>query len=339
VGGDRVARCRQCGDGCRQFRCRGPGAVEDSSTSRHIDHRCSRIDVDHAHSAGADGHDSVGRTVLRCAGFGCCVLGCALQREHRGRGPHGLCELHTQVSDLIVGGRNIDALIALGDLQYDNGEPQNYADSYRNSYGRLRSITHPVPGNHDYYTPGGRGYHDFFGARAGEQGKGWCSVDIAPGWHLVVLNSNCDLVGGCASGSEQERWLRADLAATTAPCVIGAFHHPRFTSNKRGDNTFTAPLWQALEERRATFVLSGHEHNYERFAPRRSTGETGGGVRSFVVGTGGRNVYGFDTPQPGSEFRLPDTFGYLRLTLNDRAYTAEFVAENGEIKDTTTGTC
>jgi serine/threonine protein kinase len=31
-------------------------------------------------------------------------------------------------------------------------------------------------------------------------------------WHLVALNSNCDLVS-CEAGSAQERWLRQDLAA------------------------------------------------------------------------------------------------------------------------------
>ena len=42
-----------------------------------------------------------------------------------------------------------------------------------------------------------------------------------------------------------------------------------------------AALWRALAAR-ADVVLAGHDHHYERFAPI-------DGIRSFVVGTGGRS--------------------------------------------------
>ena len=57
------------------------------------------------------------------------------------------------------------------------------------------------------------------------------------------------------------------------------------------------------------------------------------GIRSFVVGTGGRSLYSFaDTPELNSEVRLSE-FGYLRLSLADDGYTFEFVAVDGTVLD------
>jgi hypothetical protein len=49
------------------------------------------------------------------------------------------------------------------------------------------------------------------------------------------------------------------------------------------------PLWKRLYE--VDLILSGYEHNYERFAPQDPYGEAGPqhGIREFVLGTGGIN--------------------------------------------------
>jgi hypothetical protein len=62
------------------------------------------------------------------------------------------------------------------------------------------------------------------------------------------------------------------------------------------------------------------------------------GVREFVVGSGGRSLYGFAAAQPNSVVRL-QTFGVLKLTLGNRAYSWRFVGENGSVLDSGTGTC
>jgi len=80
-------------------------------------------------------------------------------------------------------------------------------------------------------------------------------------------------------------------------------------------------------------VLSGHEHNYERFAPQDSAGnlDWDGGIRQFVVGTGGRSHYdGFTPTLPHSEVRNGDTFGVLRLTLHPTGYDWQFIPEPGK---------
>ncbi|HET6622980.1 MAG TPA: Calx-beta domain-containing protein, partial [Gaiellaceae bacterium] len=168
-------------------------------------------------------------------------------------------------SDLLVRKRYA-AVLALGDLQYEDATRAKFGASYDPSWGRLRSITRPVPGNHEYRTDGADGYFGYFGAAAGDPAKGYYSYDLG-GWHLVALNSSCSEVGGCGAGSRQERWLRADLAASSAPCTLAYWHHPRFSSGSHGSDPSYEAFWRALYEAGADVVLVGHDHDYERFAP------------------------------------------------------------------------
>jgi hypothetical protein len=230
----------------------------------------------------------------------------------------------------------------LGDSAYQNGTPDEFARCYEPTWGRHKARTRPAVGNHEYGTPGAAGYFAYFGAAAGEAGKGWYSYDLGA-WHVVVLNSNCAQVGGCQAGSEQERWLRADLAANGAECTLAYMHHPRFSSgNEHGSSSAVDPLWRALEDDRAELVLAGHEHNYERFAPQTAGGalDVERGVRQFVVGTGGRPLYSFGSPEPNSEARNNTTWGVLHLRLREGRYDWRFVGRPGSsFADSGAGTC
>ncbi len=145
----------------------------------------------------------------------------------------------------------------------------------------------------------------------------------------------------CAAGSTQERWLRADLAAHPRRCTLAYFHHPRFSSGSHGPNTSVAPFWQALYDHRADVVLAGHDHGYERFAKIRPGGTRDSlGIRSWVVGTGGKSHYGFKTIDPNSLVRNGSTYGVLRLQLGVNGYTWKFLGEAGStFTDSGTGTC
>ena len=217
----------------------------------------------------------------------------------------------------LLAARPAAAVITLGDNVYDRGRPAEFANCYGPSWGASKDRTRPAPGNHDYATAGAAGYFGYFGQAAGDPAKGYYSYDVGT-WHVVALNSNCTAVS-CAAGKDQERWLRADLAASPSPCTLAYWHHPRFSSGRtHGSSTTVAPLWQALYDANADLVLSGHEHNYERFAPLDPSGQIDveRGIRSFVVGTGGRSHYDFGTPLTGSEVRESRTFGVLQLTLS-----------------------
>src|SRR5438094_3819622 len=200
-----------------------------------------------------------------------------------------------------------------GDNAYDSGTYDQYSNCYDPSWGRHRARTRPSPGNHEYLTPGATGYFQYFGPSAGDPSKGYYSYDL-DSWHVVVINSNADV----RPGSAQEQWLRADLAAHPAPCTLAYWHYPRFSSGFQGSHPAMQPIWQALYDAGAEVVISGHDHDYERFAPQTPSGvaDPARGIREFVVGTGGASYYIFNTPQPNSELRHTGTFGVWKLTLH-----------------------
>jgi calcineurin-like phosphoesterase family protein len=254
-------------------------------------------------------------------------------------------QCHQQAtSDLLVG-RPLAAVLMLGDAQYDNGELENFYKFYDPTWGRVKAITHPAVGNHEYYTQDAQPYFTYFGAAAGRPTEGWYSFDIGT-WHLVVLNSNCGKVGGCFRNSAQDNWLRADLAAHKNQCTLAYWHHPHFSSGPAYDDNsglnVTTAFWYSLYQAGADVVLGGHDHSYERFAPQDPEGELdlAYGMREIVVGTGGRSWGYFPTPSPHSEVREGQTHGVLELTLHPTSYDWRFVPIAGKtFSDTGTTRC
>jgi hypothetical protein len=224
-----------------------------------------------------------------------------------------------------------DAVVSLGDTQYNRGLLGEFAGSYDPTWGRLKTRTRPAVGNHEYYlNPGAAGYFSYFGAAAGARGRGYYSYDLGA-WHVIALNANCAIVS-CAAGSVQERWLRADLAAHSAACTLAYWHQPRFSSGFHGNNVNTFPLFQALYGGGADLVLNGHDHDYERWAPQDAAGnrDDARGISEIVVGTGGEDQRSFTTPQPAnSVVRVAPAFGVLSLTLRQGAYDWRFVPAPG----------
>lgn len=256
-----------------------------------------------------------------------------------GAGAANACRMKA-TSDLLVG-MDLAGVLVLGDSQYEDGALSKYRQSYDHTWGRLRAITRPAVGNHEYLQRNASGYFDYFGAAAGDPGKGYYSYDLGT-WHLIALNSNCSRAGGCGPGSPQERWLRADLAAHPAACTLAYWHHPRFSSGLHGSDRAYDAVWRALYEAGTDVVLVGHDHDYERFAPQDPDGVADAvrGIRQFVVGTGGRSLYWFRSPQPNSEVRSSDTFGVLVMTLRSLGYDWKFVPEPGRtFSDSGRGFC
>ncbi|HEY3186839.1 MAG TPA: metallophosphoesterase, partial [Solirubrobacteraceae bacterium] len=226
---------------------------------------------------------------------------------------------------------NPDAVLALGDNAYSGGSALDYATRYGPTWGAHAFRTRPVAGNHDYDTPGAAGYFGYFGVAAGQTGTGYYSYGLGT-WHVIALNSNCKEAGGCAAGSLQEQWLRADLAAHPSSCTLAYWHHPRFSSGKHGSHDAVEPLWQALFDAGADVILTAHDHNYERFAPQGPAGvlDPERGLRQFVVGTGGGSNYPLKLPIANSEVSNDETWGVLELTLRDTGYDWRFVPVAGQ---------
>lgn len=211
------------------------------------------------------------------------------------------------------------AVLTLGDNTYPVGRLAEFTDCYGPTWGRFKAITYPAPGNHEYAGGRASGYFSYFGERAG---KGYYSFQLGD-WHIVSLNSNLDP----AAHQAQLAWLRADLAASGAKCTLAYWHHPLYSSGGHGGSNRMQGAWRLLHAAGAELVLAGHDHDYERFAPQDADGgrDDAGGLRQFVVGTGGAQLTPFLFAKPHSEMRDNSRTGVLRLRLSSDSYAWEFL--------------
>jgi hypothetical protein len=243
-----------------------------------------------------------------------------------------------RTSGLLVN-TGLTAVLPLGDNQYEFGQLIHYNPAYGTTWGRVKSISHPVPGNHEYLlNHDAKGYYDYFNGvgvqdgRAGDRAKGYYSYNLGK-WHLIALNGECSYVP-CGSGSAQVQWLVEDLRThtnTTYPCTLAYWHEPRFSSGGTQGNTAYTTFWQTLADAKADIVLNGHDHIYERFArmDRNGTANTNG-MREFVVGTGGKSFGPIAAVRPNSQVRKANIFGVLKLTLHSTSYAWQFASVPGQ---------
>jgi len=218
-----------------------------------------------------------------------------------------------------------------GDNAYDSGTDAEFNNYYDPTWGTEKARTKPSVGNHEYNTPGASGYFNYFGAAAGARDKGYYSYNLGD-WHIVALNSMCEMVGGCGATSPMVTWLKNDLAASPRRCTLAYFHHPLFSSGGHGNSTKMKPTWDALYAANADVVVNGHDHDYERFARQNPSGaaDSTKGIREFVVGTGGTYLRSFGTIKPNSEVRDATTHGVLKLTLKPTSYDWQFLPVAGK---------
>jgi hypothetical protein len=257
-----------------------------------------------------------------------------------------------------------DRFLALGDLQYLHGSFEGFRTYYDRYFGDLKDITSPVPGNHETYTRYMNGYLKYFGKRAEPQGwwypnkGGFYSFDLG-GWHFIALNSqickgstwsptlgqgqsitnNVSLSRGCGPGTPMYQWLLRDLALhpqSRYPCTVAYWHHPLYVWSPWQPDLgllTISTLWQALDEHGVDIVLNGHYHNYQRFSPQDSFGNSDpNGMAEFVVGTGGDTYEkDFTGDKPANiQAEQAHSFGVLKLTLHPSSYDFEFVPAPGE---------
>jgi hypothetical protein len=229
----------------------------------------------------------------------------------------------------------------LGDNVYPDGSSNWFTSCYEPTWGAFKARTRPVPGNHDYYNnPKAAGYFAYFGANAGPTGRGWYRYD-AGAWRIYALTSECVRDSRCYK--RQYRWLRADLINNPHDCVLAMWHRPRFSTGVHGPSARMAPLFKLLYNHRAEIVLSGHDHNYERFAPTDPAGnpDPANGLRHWVVGTGGVGLRPFKIAAwPTTDVRDDTAHGVLRLDLYAGGYDWQFLTtSDNPFTDTGSAAC
>lgn len=222
-----------------------------------------------------------------------------------------------------------DAVLGLGDLQYSTGSLQDFRQQYADTWGKLRGRTFPVPGNHEYDTPGASGYYQYFAAR--QPGPpGYYAFDLGA-WRVYALNSNCEDID---CGPEYT-WLEDDLSTHPRTCSLFFMHHPRFSSGREHGSDPTMSRFFGIAQRHdVDMVLAGHEHSYERFRRMRANGRVHrNGVMSFVSGGGGKSLHPMGRAEPGSAYRLAGHFGVLRLALRPGTFGFAFKDVDGRTRD------
>src|SRR3989449_1718710 len=134
-----------------------------------------------------------------------------------GAGDIAECGDATDDSTAALLGRIGGTVFTAGDNAYPDGYYQDYANCWASSWGRYQAVVHPAAGNHEYHdsiASGAADYYRYFfrehGTVVGDSGRYYYSYELGA-WHVVVLNTFIDM----SAGSSQERWLRADLAAST----------------------------------------------------------------------------------------------------------------------------
>ena len=226
-------------------------------------------------------------------------------------------------------------VLGLGDMQYPSAALSDFNGSYDKSWGALKARTRPVPGNHEYLTPGASGYYSYF--RNQQPGRpGYYAFDVN-GWRIYALNSVCTKID-CA---QEIRWMERDMANHPRRCSAIAMHHPRFSSgSEHGSTPEAGRFWKVAYRHHVDLALAGHDHDYERFARMDPAGAPAGdGVYSFVSGASGKGLYEFGKTVSGSEARYNQAPGVLALTLGRTQFAYEFKNVNGNVIDKGVHTC
>jgi hypothetical protein len=291
-----------------------------------------------------------GSTVIALAGD----VACGTTEQYYGNGDGTADKCRMKYTANLISNMAPSRVFAMGDLQYNSGSLADFNVSYQNSWGAFKSKTHPVVGNHEYGTSGAGGYFSYFGDAATPRQPGcrkdcdgYYSFNVAVGtsnWHIAVINGECARIGGgvgCAVGSPQYNWLKADLEANAATkCTAVLTHKPRWSSS----SFYTAeiqPLVDLMGTNKVDLLLAGHAHSYERFAPQTASGSASStGIRQITVGTGGRDSQGFGTVLANSVVRKNKIFGVMKLTLSPTSYSWDYIADpTTPFSDSGSGNC
>jgi hypothetical protein len=226
-------------------------------------------------------------------------------------------EAAREVAAMIASGRP-DRFLYLGDV-YESGTALEFERNYEPTFGRLKPLTLPTPGNHDWPRHS-EGFDSYWaGTRATMRRGGFYAVSVA-GWRLIAINSEA----AHGRSSRQWRWLRRQLSGG-GDCRIAFWHRPRYSAGSHGDQPDLAPVWRLLRGR-ARLVLNGHEHNMQRL-------ERINGVTTLISGAGGRSHYDVDRDYRRLRFAETGEDGALRLVLRPGVVRWRFLSVSGEVLD------
>lgn len=156
--------------------------------------------------------------------------------------------------------------IMLGDNIYGIERPQDFANKFEKPYRHLLDAGvefYAALGNHD--DPNQRYYKPF--NLGGERYRTFKKDNV----RFFILDSNY-------LDPAQVKWLMKELESSGSDWKIAYFHHPLYTTARRGPEVeLRAILEPIFVKYGVDVVFTGHEHIYERFKPQK-------GIHHFTVG-------------------------------------------------------
>ncbi len=170
-----------------------------------------------------------------------------------------------------------DFALVLGDLAYDSGSASQLDSKFFAIYRDFMRYVpvYPSIGNHERRTRLGRPYFEAFVLPEPER---YYSFDWGP-IHFVAIDTTLP-------NTTQLEWLEQDLSSTKQRWVIAYGHHPSYTNSLRGPQKGVRRAFAKIfTEHHVDLVLTGHEHQYERFRI--------AGVNYIVSGGGGGQLTKF----------------------------------------------
>src|SRR5438445_8391843 len=233
-----------------------------------------------------------------------------------------------------VRGWSPNLFLFLGDV-YEMGTYEEFQHWYDPSWGTMRSVTNPVPGDQEVYY-GIQGYEWYWNNELP-----YYSYDAA-GWHFIAL-TQCAYSshsfppdGLCTGSSAEVTWLNDDLAKHPGACTLAYWHEPRLPldGNVPLGSPAEQPLWAPLANNHATAAINSDRHNYERWTAMDANGNASAtGMSELVVGTGNHTF----EPVSGSDSRVVKTItntpGALKLSLTTTTAGFQFIGLDGTVGD------
>lgn len=175
-----------------------------------------------------------------------------------------------------------EVAIMLGDNAYNTGTDHEYQTNFFDVYDDNIFNNHvifPIPGNHEYYSPGVPYFSVFSLPTASESGgvpsgtESYYSFNYG-NIHFIMLNSMGHDNGTLLRDStgDQALWLKKDLKANagTHKWTIACLHHPPYTNGTHSSDGepelsgIRQQITPILERYGVDAVLAGHSHVYER---------------------------------------------------------------------------
>jgi len=170
--------------------------------------------------------------------------------------------------------------IMLGDNIYGSERPQDFDKKFTRPYKALLDADvefHAALGNHD--DPNQRYFKPFH--LDGNRYRTFKKGNV----RFFVIDSNY-------LDPEQMKWLEKELSQSGSDWKIAYFHHPLYTTARRGPEVeLRAVLEPLFVKHGVDVVFTGHEHIYERLQPQK-------GIYHFTVGGAAKLRKGDTRPGP-----------------------------------------